>query len=447
MDLNDNDFQKGLKTQVAPCIKELWTTNYREYIYYGSRYGGKNHAIADFLGTRALEKKTRILILREFQTSGRSSVYKDIQDFFENNEIEYQLGEMDLEIKKYYQNEKLIKFKAQRIVLEFNKSEFIFAGINNNVVDSLKGLKDIDFCWIDEANFLTEFSYNKLKPTIRALNSKLIFSFNPEKDDDFLYQKAINNKDERCFVKKITASKYDKDLKKWVCGDNPFLNETILADINSDFQTMTPQMFAWVHLGEPLGVENGNVINTEVIGYFNDSEPQRYDRVILTADTAFSKNENADYSVIGVFCVRGNDIHLTRIFRGRWDFNELQTQAINAYEWAVDTYHLSPTDFIIEKKASGISLLQELKRLTHLPLREVTPKKDKFTRVSSVLSEFQRLKLPMSKNPLNSWVSGYLSELKAFRADEQHLHDDMVDCTYYALDFLAKRSVSWSDFL
>lgn len=437
-----------INLDLTPAFKDLWQGDYREYIYYGGRYGGKNYAISQFLCTQALRRKTRILVLREFGTSSRASVYKDIQDFFENHELEYRIGELDLEIKRYYANEKLIKYKATRIVLEFNKSEFIFAGVNDNVVDSLKGLKDINFCWVDEADFLTQYSYNKLKPTIRAQGSALIYSFNPEKSDSFLYQKAITNKDPRCFVKKITAAKYDESSGKWICGDNPFLNDTILADINSDFLTMTPQIFNYVHLGEPYDCEDGNVINTDIIGYFNDSAPLRYDSIIITADTAYSKKESADYSVLGIFGNVGNEIHLIRILRGHWDFNELKEQTIGSYEWVFATYMQHCDSVIIEKKASGISLLQELQRGTHLPIKEVTPKSDKFTRISSVLGEFARLRLPMSKeNPLNSWISGYLAELRAFRADLAHLHDDQVDCTYYALNYFQNSSVDWSKFL
>ena len=449
MAIIESDFQKDdLSLKISPAFLELWQTDFREYIYFGGRYGGKNYAIAQYLCVKALQKRTRILVLREFQTSGRSSVYKDIQDFYELNEIEFKLGELDLKVEKLYPNEKLIKFKATRILLEHNKSEFIFAGVNDNVVDSLKGLKDVNFCWIDEADFLSEYSYNKLKPTIRAENSKLIYSFNPELEDAFLYQKAIKNKDPRCFVKKITAAKFDSEKRAWICGDNPFLNETILADINSDYKSMTSQMFNFVHLGEPLGVIEGNVINTDLIGFFDDSKPLHYDDLIITADTAFSKKENADYSVIIAFGKLGNEIHALRLWRGHWDFNELKNAIIGAYDWIMSVYQRPPSRVIIEKKASGISLLQELQRETHLPLKEVTPKTDKFARVSAVLNDFARLRLPRNaENGLNFWIKDYLKELRSFRADLEHLHDDQVDATCYALAYFANSSVDWSKFL
>lgn len=438
----------ALRIQRSPAFRELWQTDFREYIYYGGRYGGKNYAIAQFLCVQALKKRTRCLVLREFNTNNKGSVYNDIKDFYESHDIEARLSEIDLQVTSTYTSDRPIKYRANRIQIAANSSEFIFAGINDNTIDSLKGLKDVNFCWIDEADFLTEYSYNKLKPTIRAENSKLIYSFNPELEDSFLYQKAINNADPRCFAKKITAAKFDKEQGQWVCGDNPFLNSTILADINSDYKTMTAQMFNFVHLGEPLGVVEGNVINTDLIGFFDDSQPLRYDEMILTADTAFSKKENADYSVICAFGKINDEIHLMRLWRGHWDFNELKTAIIGAYEWLFAIYQRHASRVIIEKKASGISLLQELQRETHLPLKEITPQTDKFARVSAVLGEFPRLRLPRDRvNGVNSWVEPFLKELRSFRADLEHLHDDQVDACVYGLSYFAKKSVDWSKFL
>ncbi|HEF3505165.1 TPA: hypothetical protein R9096_001747, partial [Campylobacter jejuni] len=174
--------------------------------------------------------------------------------------------------------------------------------------------------------------------------------------------------------------------------------------------------------GEPLEYNDCQVINTDLIGYFNDKEKIKYSETFITADTAFSKKESADFSVIGCFGKYGDEIHLLRIFKGRWEFNELENRLISAYDWTSVNYR-PPLVVIIEKKASGISLLQELKRTTNLPLKEVVPKTDKYSRVSDVLNELPRLRLPLDKtNPLNSWVENFLIELKMFRGDLEHEH-------------------------
>lgn len=435
-----------LNLTINRAFSDLWQSDYREYIYYGGRYGGKNYAISQFLCIKAIENKQRILVLREFNTNNKASVYADIKDFLVNNDIEFKLGDFNLLQVKTHNNE-LISYKATRIVLNFNQSEFIFYGINDNVIDNLKGLKDINYCWIDEAEFLTEYTHAKLKPTIRALNSKIIYSFNPERSDSFLYQRVLHNKDTRTFIKKIQASQYDSVNNRFIPKDNPFLNETILQDILADYKEKTPQMFAWIHNGEPYDIDNGNVINTDIVGYYNDTLDVAYNKLFITADTAFSKKENADYSVIGAFGLFENEIHLLRVWRGHWDFNELFTTLQSAYDYVLNKYKQSIECVIIEKKASGISLLQEFKRLSNIPIKEATPTQDKFTRISSVLSEFKRLRLPQDRlNPLNSWIDSFLSELRSFRADLAHKHDDQVDMLYYALDYAKVKDIDWKIF-
>lgn len=443
--------------EVLKSFRPLWqndATNYREFIFYGGRFGGKNHAISDFVCCQALEKKTRVLVLREFATAGRGSVYTDIKDFFDNHAIETIISSIDLRFNK---NNFFIKYKADRISLA-NGSEFIFAGINDNVVDSLKGLKDINICWLDEANFLTQYSYAKLEPTIRADKSFLIFTFNPEKSDEFIYQKAITNKNPRIYVAKVNAvklvrSEIDSENKRFKADKTeiervqPFLNDTNFASIKDHLLLYTEQMWRHHYLGEPYDAEDGNIIPVHLFGKFDNHALPRYKETIITADTAFSKNENADYSVLLAAGITAeNELHILKVVRERLEFNELYKATTELHGWVQNITGLPPT-VIVEKKASGQSLLQELRRTTHLPIREVVPKKDKYTRVSSIIDEYSRVRLPMYKsdNPLDKeWADEFLRECKAFRADLTHLHDDQVDALYYALDYSKREnSVDW----
>ena len=273
---------------------------------------------------------------------------------------------------------------------------------------------------------------NILKPTIRAKNSKLFYTFNPRDKDAFIYQKALANNDELCKCVKVNYY------------DNLEFPEVLDIDRQQNKKTMPPELYAHIWLGEPLAYNDSQVINTDLIGYFDDKKPVEYTEVFLTADTAYSKKEGADYSVICAFGRYFDEVRLLRVFRGRWDFNELQTQLKNAYFWVSEFTGKACNLVIIEKKASGISLLQELERTTHLPLTEITPKTDKYTRVANILSELPRLKLPADKeNPLNSWIGAFIDELKMFRADLEHKHDDQVDALAYGLEYTKGRNIDW----
>lgn len=400
----------------------------REIIFYGGRGSGKTYALTQFLIYKAVTEQCRILCLREFSNSQKASLINEFKVLILEQDLEAHFKErLDLAPK-----ERAVKILGAEIQFKHNGSQILFAGINDNTAMNLKSISNINYCWVEESDFLTEYAYNILKPTIRAKNSKLFYTFNPRDKDAFIYQKALANNDELCKCVKVNYY------------DNLEFPEVLDIDREQNKKTMPPELYAHIWLGEPLAYNDSQVINTDLIGYFDDKKPVEYTEVFLTADTAYSKKEGADYSVICAFGRYFDEVRLLRVFRGRWDFNELQTQLKNAYFWVSEFTGKACSLVIIEKKASGISLLQELERTTHLPLTEITPKTDKYTRVANILSELPRLKLPADKeNPLNSWIGAFIDELKMFRADLEHKHDDQVDALAYGLEYTKGRNIDW----
>lgn len=409
-------------------ITKTNSTNTESLSFGGAGGSGKTYSLTQFLTYKAITEKCRILCLREFSNSNKSSLVSEFKNFIYENDLEAQFKDRLTLTKK----ELAIKILVTEIMFKHNGSQILFAGINDNTAMNLKSISNINYCWVEESDFLTEYAYNILKPTIRAKNSKLFYTFNPRDKDAFIYQKALANNDELCKCVKVNYY------------DNLEFPEVLDIDRQQNKKTMPPELYAHIWLGEPLAYNDSQVINTDLIGYFDDKKPVEYTEVFLTADTAYSKKEGADYSVICAFGRYFDEVRLLRVFRGRWDFNELQTQLKNAYFWVSEFTGKACSLVIIEKKASGISLLQELERTTHLPLTEITPKTDKYTRVANILSELPRLKLPADKeNPLNSWIGAFIDELKMFRADLEHKHDDQVDALAYGLEYTKGRNIDW----
>ena len=409
-------------------ITKTSSTNTESLSFGGVGGSGKTYSLTQFLTYKAITEKCRILCLREFSNSNKSSLVSEFKNFIYENDLEAQFKDRLTLTKK----ELAIKILVTEIMFKHNGSQILFAGINDNTAMNLKSISNINYCWVEESDFLTEYAYNILKPTIRAKNSKLFYTFNPRDKDAFIYQKALANNDELCKCVKVNYY------------DNLEFPEVLDIDREQNKKTMPPELYAHIWLGEPLAYNDSQVINTDLIGYFDDKKPVEYTEVFLTADTAYSKKEGADYSVICAFGRYFDEVRLLRVFRGRWDFNELQTQLKNAYFWVSEFTGKACSLVIIEKKASGISLLQELERTTHLPLTEITPKTDKYTRVANILSELPRLKLPADKeNPLNSWIGAFIDELKMFRADLEHKHDDQVDALAYGLEYTKGRNIDW----
>lgn len=100
---------------------------------------------------------------------------------------------------------------------------------------------------------------------------------------------------------------------------------------------------------------------------------------------------------------------------------------------------------LIEDKAAGISLIQDLQR-AHLPVRAYNPgKADKIQRLSIVANiiAHKRVWIPEStqrKGYVRDWAEGFVSQICSF---PESTHDDFVDSCTQALRYL--RDAGWLD--
>jgi predicted phage terminase large subunit-like protein len=112
-------------------------------------------------------------------------------------------------------------------------------------------------------------------------------------------------------------------------------------------------------------------------------------------------------------------------WRGRLEFPALKRQMVSlASEY-------SPAVILVEDKANGQSLIQELKYETALPIRPVKVDGDKMVRAQAVtpMIEAGKVFLPESA----PWIADFLDELAAFPSG---VHDDTVDSVSQALNYL-----------
>ena len=161
---------------------------------------------------------------------------------------------------------------------------------------------------------------------------------------------------------------------------------------------------------------------------WEDEDLPTLDYVMQSYDTAYSKSESADYSAIttwGVFRPEEGDppnVILVDAKRGRWDFPKLRRIALEEYKY------WDPESVLIEAKASGMPLTQEL-RLLGIPVQNYSPSRghDKFTRVNSIAP---LLESGLVWAPDTRWADEVIEECAAFPAGE---HDDFVDTVTQAL--------------
>ena len=107
-----------------------------------------------------------------------------------------------------------------------------------------------------------------------------------------------------------------------------------------------------------------------------------------------------------------------------------------------------PPDFVlIEDKASGQSLLQELRMTAKYPLVSINPLGDKITRASACTDIIEAGKVFIPEQA--KWLHEYKKQLTRFSFDKElqkKQHDDMVDSTSQFINWWRGQSYgTWGD--
>jgi predicted phage terminase large subunit-like protein len=173
--------------------------------------------------------------------------------------------------------------------------------------------------------------------------------------------------------------------------------------------------------------EEGAIVKREWWKVWEKDEPPRCDFIIQSWDTAYETTNRSDYSASttwGVWTTEEGETNIILLdaWKARMEFFELKKRVLELYK------EYEPDALIVEKKVSGISLYQELRRMG-VPVSEFTPSKgnDKITRLNSVSDIIQSGRVWV---PNTRWAEELIDEIAAFPAGE---HDDYVDATTLAL--------------
>ena len=183
----------------------------RYKILYGGRGGAKSWGVARALLIQAAATPLRILCAREFQNSINESVHHLLQS---------QIAAIGLESFYEVQN---------NIILGRNGSEFLFAGLRNNVT-KIKSFEAIDRAWVEEAQMVSKSSWDTLIPTIRKDGSEIWVTYNPELETDETHQRFVINPPAGAVTVKIN----------W--NDNPWFPQTLLRE-KDDLKARDPDAY------------------------------------------------------------------------------------------------------------------------------------------------------------------------------------------------------------
>jgi predicted phage terminase large subunit-like protein len=150
-------------------------------------------------------------------------------------------------------------------------------------------------------------------------------------------------------------------------------------------------------------------------------------RVITAWDTAFKAKQQNDYSVGVTIGITKTRYYVLDVWRDKAEFPDLKRAMVAQFEkWGAHAV-------VIEDKASGQSLLQELRRETRMPLIALKADTDKVSRANAItaIHESGLVWLPKGE----AWAGVLEDECAAF---PNAAHDDQVDAFVHAIKYASR---------
>lgn len=246
---------------------------------------------------------------------------------------------------------------------------------------------------------------------------------------------------------------HDDDLAGWLLREHKDQNWVVLSmpaiaeqddEFRKEGEALWPEKYslkllrsireqvgatAWASLYQqrPSASENA-VFRREWFRTYRDV-PSSFQKVVQSWDTAFKTGTENDYSVSTTWGQTVNGYYLLSLWRAKVEFPELKRQFENQAEaW-------KPHAILVEDKASGQSLIQELKLSTRFAVIPVKVDSDKRSRAEAVTPLFESGRVFFPEGA--PWLQEYIDELLAFDAGA---HDDCVDSTTQALNYLREKA-------
>lgn len=173
-----------LKIRIPEAFDFLFTPS-RYKGAKGGRGSAKSQSVARALLTQGYSNKFGILCARELQISIADSVHSLLD----------QLIQEDQTFSRFYK-------VGQKQITGLNGTFFIFKGLKHNIAE-IKSLQGIHRCWVEEAEGVSDKSWETLIPTIREPDSEIWATWNPKNPTDPTHIRFVLGQDEDMIVREV----------------------------------------------------------------------------------------------------------------------------------------------------------------------------------------------------------------------------------------------------
>jgi len=258
-------------------------------------------------------------------------------------------------------------------------------------------------------------------------------------------ESRCNNKDTPIIV--IMQRLHEEDLTGWLLdgGNGDTWEHLCIPVIDDDgvplwseqhdikmierMKQVDPYTFAGQYLQRPAPKEGGMFKSAWISRYAERPNDKDVIRIVQSWDTAYKAAQINDPSCCTTWAETKQGFYLLHCHVQRMEYPELKRMAkALADEW-------KPDALVIEDKASGQSLIQEMQRETNHPVIAIKPDGDKESRANGVTSLFEAGRVLFPNDA--PWLKALEAELFLFPMAK---HDDQVDSVSQALRYMKDKT-------
>jgi len=293
---------------------------------WGGRNGGKSHFFAELMIESLVSKPTRAVCLREVQRSIKESVKRLLEDKIDSMGLHSHFHILESEI---------------RVIAGAGRGgHIVFQGLQNHTAQSIKSLEGYDVAWVEEAQTLTEFSLNLLRPTIRKDDSELWFSWNPDSEEgavDKLLRGSHKIKDAI-----VVEAQYT---------DNPFCPAAMIKEANED-KAKDYDSYLHIWLGHYKRTLEGAVYGKEIRKLWEEKRVLKVLPIPGKPIETFWDLGKRDHTSIWFAQIQMGEYRILDFYENTGEYLSHYAEVLKAKGYQYNTFHL-PHDASSERLNSN----------------------------------------------------------------------------------------------
>lgn len=253
--------QVTVPNKLLPAFSNLSQCIYDIIVWKGGRGAAKSQALAAIGILESYIDDGVILCCREIQKSVSDSIYSMLVSYI-----------MDKGLDKDF---KILNTSITNIK---TGAEFIFAGLKSNIT-SIKSINKLRVVLVDEAENVTQNSWDILLPTPRYGAVRIYIVFNPRFEDDPTYQEFVAKSDDRKLVIDIQYT------------DNPWFPPSLERQRQRDAKGDAGR-YAWIWKGKFLQITEASILAKKLVTREFDVDDS-FGGPLIGVDWGFSNDPNA----------------------------------------------------------------------------------------------------------------------------------------------------------